>query len=358
MYGVNGGSSSLANWNRGYENVSLPGAASHPPAPTHPPQPPPAPLVTPLPMHPPQAPYTPLVAPLPMHPPVAWDGSFPAPAPLSRPPTVPPGSPPAEARGGMIYQTLDGFFHPGPPPTPGRVTPALPNPPAPALLPPSPAPAEDNWLRPQSPTYLSLKNGADFEKTIGFTLGTSIPAGIKEMTPEQAAATTLFKRNLEAFDPSGFLRGIGEFGQAFRPEGGGMTANTDIHYMLGGAMFMPPGSYRPETSQVIHSHPVEPSHINNYPSDADYYAAYFGSKGNGGNLKGETMYHPESGKFYYYEPKLNAFGSPEFHELVNPYDMGQPTGTFETHRPLPDVESWGSHFIKWPEEGGLPPAAP
>ena len=242
----------------------------------------------------------------------------------------------------MIYHSLDGAIHSGHP-----------------TAPPTPAPAEENWFRPNSPTYLSLKNEADFEKILGFTFGSSIPAGVKEMTREQAAATTLFKNNLEAFDPTGILRGIGEFGQAFRRDGDAMAANNDIHYMVGGAMFMPPGSYVPETSQVIHSHLLEPSHINNYPSDADYYAAYVGTKGNTGNLKGETMYHPQSGKFYYYEPKLDpATGHPVFHELVNPFDMGPPAGGFEARRTLPDEQTYGNHFINWPDEGVMPPAAP
>lgn len=365
--------SSLANWNRGYEDVSLPAQGGHPPAQPHAPAPvqPPAPLqgadlthawpggMVPAPPHGytvpanpgPSAYISPPIAPTPRYlpppyPPPGWIDR--APTPFSRPPTAPPMSPPAEGRGAMVFRDLDGFLNPGPPATPG----ALPHPapmeatvPAPGAPPPG---AGDDWFRPASPTYNALKTNADLEKIAGFTWGNSVPAGIKEMTPEQAAATTLFKNNMEAFDPTGLLRAAGEFGQSYRPEAGGVAANADLHYMTGGAMYMPAASFRPETSQMIHSHPNDPGHKNDYPSDADHYHAYLATKGNGGNLKGETFYHPGSDKFYWYEPKLEpgAF-YPKFYELVNPYAQPPHTGSLEGHRRLPDPSTYGEHFMNW-----------
>jgi hypothetical protein len=241
----------------------------------------------------------------------------------------------------MIYQNMDGYMHPR----------------APTPHPPTPQPQPDQWLRPDSPTYHALKGNSELEKSAGFTWGTSVPAGRMEMTPEQAAATTLFKHNIDSYDPTGLLRSMGEFGQSFRPEAGGVSANADIHYMVGGAMFLPPASFRPETSQMMHSHPQDPAHVNNYPSDADYYHAYFATKGNTGNLKGETIYHPGSGKFYWYEPKLEpGAGYPKFYELVNPYEEGPRSGSLESHRPLPDTSTYGEHLIDW-HGGQRPPSA-
>ena len=415
MPGVNNGYSSLANWNRGYENVSLPGQQGHTPASAHgghPPAPVPPQLPTtvpppvtsvpwgnvppgwqggmfpqhpatvlpphhpgmmpppPQPVYPHQLPATHWPAPIapvprynppPYPPPPGWGDGV---GPPSRPPTAPPGSPPAEARGAMVFQDLDGFLHPGLPTTPGigtdpfaEIFGATALEPAPRLPTPQPQPIPaETWLRPASPTYNTLKGNAALEKLAGLTWGTNIPAGIKEMTPEQAAATTLFKNNIEAYDPSGVLRAIGEFGQSYRPEAGGIAANADIHYMVGGAMYLPPASFRPETTQMIHSHPQDPSHINNYPSDADYYHAYFASKGNSNDLKGEIIYHPGSAKFYWYEPRLEEGASfPKFYELVNPYEAGPRSGNLESRRPLPDTSTYGEHFINW--QGEQPPAA-
>lgn len=262
----------------------------------------------------------------------------------------------------MVFQDLDGFLHPGMPATPGigadpfaEFFGASAQGPAPRVPTPPPPPPE-TWLRPASPTYNTLKGNAELEKLAGFTWGTNIPAGSKEMTAEQAAATTLFRNNIDAYDPTGGLRAIGEFGQSFRPEGGGVSANADIHYMVGGAMYLPPASFRPETTQMIHSHPQDPTHINNYPSDADYYHAYFASKGNSNDLKGEIIYHPGSAKFYWYEPKLEQGSSfPNFYELVNPYEAGPRSGNLESHRPLPDASTYGEHFINW-HGGEQPPA--
>ncbi|MDB5104469.1 MAG: hypothetical protein JWP91_2158 [Fibrobacteres bacterium] len=267
----------------------------------------------------------------------------------------PPGTPDAEGRGNLQ------FNHPDTGNLQVLADAALMPPPRPPSAGPSahaghesqpPLQSQpDSWFRPQSPTYTALKLDSEIERDFGFTLAHPFPSGTKEMDLEQAAATEMFRNNMNAFDPTGILRSNGEFGQTFRAEGGGVTANNPIHFMFGGSMFMPPGSYTAETSQAIHSHPDNPAHKNDYPSNADYFAAYVSSQGNTGRLKGEMFYHPGSDKFFGYEPRLNpATGMPEFHEYVNPFDMGKPPGNFEYNRPLPDPGSYGHHFINWPEE--------
>jgi hypothetical protein len=301
---------------------------------------------------PPGAPVPDPIAQVPGRPAPAW---YDLPAPPARPPSL-PGSPAFEARGILYYQTLDGLPHPGTPGLPAAARPHEAFPPA-SPQPAPVAPTHPPWLRPDSPTLRALQTNRDLEDILQLTLGSNVPAGVKEMTREQAAAATMFKNNMDALDPTGLLRSMGEFGQSYRPEGNGLVANAPIHYMVGGAMFQPPASYHPGTTQMIHSHPDMPGYKNDYPSDADYLHAYFATQGNRGALQGEMFYHPGSDKFFAYEPKVDSTGYPRFHELVNPYDMGRASGGFEAHRPLPDPDTYGHHFINWPEpESGGPPA--
>ncbi len=205
----------------------------------------------------------------------------------------------------------------------------------------------DPRYRPGSPTHRYLLAQARTGQELGEHMGPTEAMGVREMTREEAAATHLFKQNLDAVDPARTLRNQGEFGQAYRPGDQGMLANTPLHFEPGGQVTVPPRAHSPETTHIIHSHP--PSHPG-FPTDADYYSAYIQSQGNRNGVKGEIMYDAAKDKFFAYQGKLHAeTGGAAYHELVNPFDMGPKALGPQASKALPDPDSYGQHFINWPE---------
>jgi hypothetical protein len=169
------------------------------------------------------------------------------------------------------------------------------------------------------------------------------PAGIKEMTPDQAAASQLFRQNLNAVDPTGVLRRRGGFGQAYSRFGNHMVANSPMRHEPGGSVNVPPRYHAPGTTQIIHSNPGP----GGPPSAADYFSAYVQSLGGHHGVQVEMLYHHGEDKFYGYDGKADpATGQPSFHELVNPYDMGAPRTGAESLRKLPDPGAYRRHPIR------------
>lgn len=109
------------------------------------------------------------------------------------------------------------------------------------------------------------------------------------MTPDQAKAARLFKKHLNANDPTGEKRNMGEFGEVFGRRDDRIRTTTGMYYQADGGVTLP--TPMPEnTDYIIHSHPLPaPGTRNHNPSDADYYMAYLTSGGTGG---GRTIREP------------------------------------------------------------------
>ena len=70
------------------------------------------------------------------------------------------------------------------------------------------------------------------------------------------------------------------------------------------------------------------------------------------------MYDAGKDKFFAYDGKLHAeTGGAVYHELVNPFDMGPKVSGAESVKSLPDPETYGQHFINWPESRPGTPGA-
>ena len=248
-----------------------------------------------------------------------------------------------EAAGARTGQALPSGANPPAPPL--LVThPANPNPPLHTV---PPGDAMNPRYRPGSPTHQYLHAQALMGRNLGEHMGPTEAAGMLEMTREQAAATHLFKQNLDAIDPSRTLRNQGEFGQAYTPLGDAVVANSPLHFEQGGQVTVPPRAHQPGTGYIIHSHP--PGHPG-FPTDADYYSAYIQSEGNRNEVKSEIMYDAGKDKFFAYQGRLHPeTGGAAYHELVNPFDMGPKVSEAESVKMLPDPETYGQHFINWPE---------
>jgi hypothetical protein len=166
------------------------------------------------------------------------------------------------------------------------------------------------------------------------------------MTPEQAAATEMFRHNLLAHDPDYSLWMTGEYGQTYRPAPGGLEAIAPIKYREGGGIGFESRMRPKDMTQIIHSHPIGPNGgRTDFPSPADYLATYIHSRGNTGKLEGSMLYHVLSDTFYGWKAKLNPdTGAPEYHRLRNPYRMDPPRIVdkciqSEAYRTLPGPDS-------------------
>lgn len=205
----------------------------------------------------------------------------------------------------------------------------------------------DPRFRPDSPTHRNLLARARMGREFGEHMGPTESMGMIEMTREQAAATHLFKQNLEAVDPARTLRNQGEFGQAYRAMGDHMVANTPLHFEQGGQVTVPPRAHLPGTTFIIHSHP--PTHPG-FPTDGDYYSAYIQSMGGRNGVQGEMVYDVAKDKFYGYQGRLHPeTNAPAYHELFNPFDTGPLRPVTESAKPLPDPSTYGLGYIRWPE---------
>lgn len=189
--------------------------------------------------------------------------------------------------------------------------------------------------RPGSPTYVRLKSLADQEK-LGQLVVPAHPAVVRRATVDEWTSIKMFRENMMEADPTGNLRMQGEFFQTFsaKPEEMDFFANHPIHYQPGSAINAPPpGSFPPETVQIVHSHPPPPpGHISSFPSAQDYLGTYQINEGNARHMGG-IMYHAGEDQAYAFTGKIDPeTQAPEFHRLL-PSGMQELNQWFEQHHP-------------------------
>ena len=159
------------------------------------------------------------------------------------------------------------------------------------------------------------------------------PAGIREMTGEEAAATRLFRERYFMTGREANIEGSRwdferhEFYQTYRREGDDIVANQD-RLVMGGFNFVEPQSGRfPAGTRIdIHSHPDMKHPSNAIPSDLDQRVAHQlrtnALHRPGTRMSGAIMYYPPLDTFFAYSGELTGRRKrPEFHELADPFPL-------------------------------------
>ncbi len=170
------------------------------------------------------------------------------------------------------------------------------------------------------------------------------PAGTREMTAEEAAATRLFRERYFMTGREANITGNRwdferhEFYQTYRREGQEIVANQP-ELIMGGFNFIPPqsGRFPPGTRIDIHSHPHQKHPSNAIPSDLDQRVAHQlrtnALHRPGTSISGAIMYYPPEDTFFGYTGELTGRRKrPEFHELVDTFPMGYRDGTPDLRR--------------------------
>ena len=155
------------------------------------------------------------------------------------------------------------------------------------------------------------------------------PAGAREMTGEEAAATRLFRDRYLRTELEANMNGTRgdfdrhEYCQTYRREGDEIVANRD-GFIVGGFNYVAPqsGRFPPGTRVDIHSHPNMAHPANAMPSDLDQRVAHQlrtnALHRPGTMMSGAIMYYPPTGKFFGYSGELTGFRKrPEYHELID-----------------------------------------
>jgi hypothetical protein len=167
------------------------------------------------------------------------------------------------------------------------------------------------------------------------------PAGSRQMTPDEAAATRLFRERYFETGRKSDIEGSRwdfdrhEYCQTYRREGEEIVAN-QADMIVGGFNYVAPqsGRFPPGTRVDIHSHPNLRSKHNGMPSDLDQRVAHQlrtnALHRPGTQISGAIMYYPPKDVFYGYTGELVGLRKrPEFHELVDTLPM--------THGGAPDI---------------------
>lgn len=200
---------------------------------------------------------------------------------------------------------------------------------------------------PTSPTRFELGSRAFAEVRLGRPLGPRTPSGKLAMDRGQAAASEMFRANLNALDPAGTLRNRGGFIQAFQ-------CRDELMHALGPMQYGPVMALRPVPGvdgahYVIHTRPPTAAGARDFPTNLDFLMACNRSRGNSNSVLCHLFYDHRAGHFYAYQGQLHPeTGKPEFKQLENPYDMGPTLPGRQNLRSLPDPETWGQHLINWP----------
>jgi hypothetical protein len=164
-------------------------------------------------------------------------------------------------------------------------------------------------------------------------------AGTKDMSPQMAAATDLFERNLQALHASQPAANFfdNEYGMHLRQEGDRMVVNAppDGHgqrFAVGDNVTVgtPRGVIVPGTRIALHSHPHSKNDPNmDFPSWEDHTVAH-GYNTNALRTDRQqfpiesAMYQPATGRWVGYDGTMPETGkgglkNPEYFELRNPY---------------------------------------
>ncbi|MDB5106029.1 MAG: hypothetical protein JWP91_3718 [Fibrobacteres bacterium] len=170
------------------------------------------------------------------------------------------------------------------------------------------------------------------------------PAGRRLMTPDEAAATLIFRDHHDRVDDPQV-----EYLQTYRREGGEIVANQD-QLIRGGHVHVDnvPGLYPPGSRIDIHSHPDVDRPLNAVPSDADYLHAQQVRTNalhrEGTEMTGGIMYYPPTRTFFGYTGERVGPGMrPEFHELIpRPGDTSKPLPPIPDPGPSASIASWDS----------------
>jgi hypothetical protein len=146
------------------------------------------------------------------------------------------------------------------------------------------------------------------------------PAGSRAMTPDEAAATRIFKDQHDRVPDTQV-----EYMQTYRREGDEIVANQQgliqgERTRVGGVS----GLYPPGSRIDIHSHPDVHKLTNSIPSDLDYLHAHHARTNKlhrpGTEMDGAIMYYPPTQTFFGYTgERVGPQRRPEFLELRDPF---------------------------------------